>query len=645
MSMNISLRKKLFKGKKNPVITRILIRPEWRLHLAHIGSIFYQSSIADLVYILIDDRSPHISTSIIDDFIDDILWLNLRNIEIVTISEFYEQLLHCANWFIDHNETHLEKILIKSSDEKRIKKYYLHEIEIPKVKKYFSYHNLTKPRDDYVIQLKDGRRICGCCGSLMKNNNEKDLPPLSTIAASSAAAAAAAAATAAAAAAAAIAAATSSVVTVNSDTNEGDSNDETSRSETSESENVNDFLITEENLLKTSLNELSDCSKLRIRTNEIPSTILMNFYLESKVCDFNLGFCLPVIDALLGVTTLIEHSSPLISEETHIFNRKIFNLLGKKYPTYDKHLSYKLVHYRYHSASILELIKLGELDGYNDSRLMTVKNLKKRGFPPDILKEFARIGDAKGIIDPQQLPDICKAYFHKDTNVIKYTGILEPLRIMIDNFPLNLTRYYTNPFTKEMMPLRKLLWVDQAEIKKDVTTFMLKGTNNYIRLTERIALNADGNNQWKQNYLNTYYKGELLTGPVSSTSTSATSIGSVVGANAAAAAAAAAAGGVAFTSELAIPSTTMPTSQKFIFLPWMSCDPIENPFKVKFCFYPEYYTGYEKPKQIKKVDGLLNSKPPAEGIIVVQNYGFFHYNGNDELHLLCAFPRGKNYQL
>jgi hypothetical protein len=565
--MNISLRKKLFKGKKNPIITRVLVRPEWRLHLAHIGSIFYQSSIADLVYVLIDDRSPHISTSIIDDFMEDIAWLGLKNIEITTISEFYGQLLHCANWFIDHNETHLEKILIRENNDKRIKKYYLHEIEIPKVKRYFSIHNLSVPRDDFVIQIKDGRRICGCCGSIMKEN-EVDSPVPAEAAAAAATTATAA----------------------------------TAKEEEEEDE---DFLVTEEELLKTSLNEMSDRSKLRIRTNEVPSTIIMNYYLDSKVCDFNLGFCLPVIDALLGVTTLIEHSSPLISEETHIFNQKVFSLLGKRYPTYEKHLSYKLIHYRYHSASIIELIKSGELVSYNDTRLMTVKNLRKRGFPTGVLKEFARMGDLKGVIDPQQLPDICKAFFHKDNTILKYTGILEPVRVMIDNYPLNLTRYYTNPFTREMMPLRKLLWVDQAEIKKEGVTFMLKGTNSYVHLVERVAINAEGNNQWKQNYLNTFYKGELLT-----------SSG----------------------------STNSNANNKTLIIPWLSCDPVENPFKVTFVFYPEYYTGYEYPKQIRRVDGLLNAKPTAAGILVVQNYGFFHYDGENELHLLCAFPRGKNYQ-
>src|SRR5579871_3548629 len=99
--------------KNHKVITRILLRPEWRLHLAHIGTIYYQSAKSNLLYLLIDDRSPHLSHTIIDHFIEDLEWLDISNVKIVRITSYYKQLLHCVNWFIDRGETHLEKIIIK----------------------------------------------------------------------------------------------------------------------------------------------------------------------------------------------------------------------------------------------------------------------------------------------------------------------------------------------------------------------------------------------------------------------------------------------------------------------------------------------------------------------------------------------------
>src|SRR5262249_42671050 len=152
-----------------------------------------------------------------------------------------------------------------------------------------------------------------------------------------------------------------------------------------------------------------------------------------------------------------------------------------------------------------------------------------------------------GSIDPQQLPDICKAIF-QESKLAKFNGILEPVRIVLENFPVYLTRYFTGPFCKETLALRKIFWIDQAEIKNN---FTLKSTNTCVQLKQKIALNADGQNIWKQDHHNTYWKAELV--PHSQFET--------------------------------FPPTTS----------WLSCDPIESPFQVKFIYYPEYFTGFDAP--------------------------------------------------
>jgi hypothetical protein len=75
---------------------------------------------------------------------------------------------------------------------------------------------------------------------------------------------------------------------------------------------------------------------------------------------------------------------------------------------------------------------------------------------------------------------------------------------------------------------------------------------------------------------------------------------------------------------------------------WLSCDPMESPVQVTFIFYPEFWIGHGFPHEIRRLSGLLNAKPD-KGVVIVQNYGFFFFNGIDELHLMCAFPKAKTF--
>lgn len=191
------------------------------------------------------------------------------------------------------------------------------------------------------------------------------------------------------------------------------------------------------------------------------------------------------------------------------------------------------------------------------------------------------------------------------------------MRIVLENFPQNTTRYFSSPFGKEMLCLRKLFWIDNASlasIKRETSVFILKGTTAHVQLKQRVTPPsnppAKAPETSKQSNHNTYIKANILNGPPSFTNSSESNQVSNIG--------------------------TIPI------IPWLSCDPIESPVKVHFIFYPEFYTGHNVPQEIRRVDGLLNQKP-EKGVIIVQNYGFFFFDGIDELHLMCAFPKARNF--
>jgi glutaminyl-tRNA synthetase len=85
---------------------------------------------------------------------------------------------------------------------------------------------------------------------------------------------------------------------------------------------------------------------------------------------------------------------------------------------------------------LLELVKEGQVRGWDDPRMPTISGLRRRGYTPEAIRNFcARIGISKfdGVIDMSWLEESLREDLNK--RAPRVMAVLRPLRVVIDNYP------------------------------------------------------------------------------------------------------------------------------------------------------------------------------------------------------------------
>jgi len=122
--------------------------------------------------------------------------------------------------------------------------------------------------------------------------------------------------------------------------------------------------------------------------------------------------------------------------------------------------------------------------GWDDPRMPTISGLRRRGYSPEAIRNFAEtVGVAKreNIIDVSLL-EFC-AREHLNKVAIRTMAVLDPVKLIIDNYPENETEMLTavnNPEDPEAgtreIPFGKLIYIERADFKEDAD-------KNFFRLT------------------------------------------------------------------------------------------------------------------------------------------------------------------
>ncbi len=132
---------------------------------------------------------------------------------------------------------------------------------------------------------------------------------------------------------------------------------------------------------------------------------------------------------------------------------------------------------------LLELVKKKYVASWDDPRMPTISGMRRRGYTPEAIQNFTnRIGVAKR----DSTVDLTLLEFHvrEDLNKCapRFMGVLEPLKIIIDNYPNNRTEELdaiNNPEDESSgtrkVPFAKELLIEQSD-------FMEEPPKNYYRL-------------------------------------------------------------------------------------------------------------------------------------------------------------------
>ncbi|MBF0478249.1 MAG: glutamine--tRNA ligase/YqeY domain fusion protein [Candidatus Omnitrophica bacterium] len=148
----------------------------------------------------------------------------------------------------------------------------------------------------------------------------------------------------------------------------------------------------------------------------------------------------PMYDWAHGQSDSIEkitHSICTLEFENH---RPLYDWfveqLGIYHPQQIEFARLNLTHTVMSKRKLLQLVEEKIVDGWDDPRMPTISGLRRRGYTPESLRDFAhRIGVAKvdNVIEVELLEHCLREDLNK--RALRVMAVINPLKVIIDNYP------------------------------------------------------------------------------------------------------------------------------------------------------------------------------------------------------------------
>jgi glutaminyl-tRNA synthetase len=185
----------------------------------------------------------------------------------------------------------------------------------------------------------------------------------------------------------------------------------------------------------------------------------------------------PIEDALERITHSIctlEFADQRPFYDWLLSNLATGGLLAAPLPQQIEFARLNLSHVVLSKRKLIQLVEEGHVDGWDDPRLPTLAGARRRGYPAAGLRLFAeRIGVAKADawIDYSILEDCMRE--HLNTHAERRIGVLDPLRLVIDNYPESQQEDCLAPnhpqqpeLGKRIVPLTRALWIEREDFQE-----------------------------------------------------------------------------------------------------------------------------------------------------------------------------------
>jgi glutaminyl-tRNA synthetase len=173
-------------------------------------------------------------------------------------------------------------------------------------------------------------------------------------------------------------------------------------------------------------------------------------------------------DAIEGVT----HSLCTLEFEDHrpLYNWFIENLPVPHKPRQIEFARLNITYTVMSKRKLLQLVKENRVNGWDDPRMPTICGLRRRGYTPESVREFAaRAGLSKR---PQTvdlaLLDFCLRQ-DLEGKALRRMAVIDPVKVVIDNFPEGAVEYYEgdNLQVKPELGKRKVALTKEIYIDRD----------------------------------------------------------------------------------------------------------------------------------------------------------------------------------
>ena len=135
-------------------------------------------------------------------------------------------------------------------------------------------------------------------------------------------------------------------------------------------------------------------------------------------------------------------------------NRELYNWLleavgtPKPRPEQTEFARLNVTHMVLSKRKLIQLVTEGHVTGWDDPRMPTLSGLRRRGYPPEAIREFCnRVGVARaaGTIVEYSLLEFC---VRECLNAIspRVMVVLDPVKVVIENYPEGETEWFDMPF-------------------------------------------------------------------------------------------------------------------------------------------------------------------------------------------------------
>lgn len=194
-------------------------------------------------------------------------------------------------------------------------------------------------------------------------------------------------------------------------------------------------------------------------------------------------------DAIEGVT----HSLCTLEFADHrpLYDWYIDNLPVPAKPRQYEFSRLNITHTVLSKRRLVQLVDEGHVRGWDDPRMPTLSGFRRRGYPPQAIREFAaRVGVTKqdNVIEMALLEFCVRELLNKSAE--RRMGVLNPLKVVIENYPEGETEELeaiNNPEDetagKRMVPFSRELYIERSDFMEDPPRkFFRLGPGREVRL-------------------------------------------------------------------------------------------------------------------------------------------------------------------
>ncbi|MEL6916148.1 MAG: glutamine--tRNA ligase/YqeY domain fusion protein [Bacteroidota bacterium] len=231
----------------------------------------------------------------------------------------------------------------------------------------------------------------------------------------------------------------------------------------------------------------------------------------------NTDWCIyPMYDWTHGESDYIEQVSHSLCTLEFAMHRELYDWFldqvtesKKVRPKQREFARRNLSHTVVSKRKLLRLVEEGVVNGWDDPRMPTISGLRRRGYTPESIRNFA---DTIGIAKRENLIDVSLLEFHVREHLNKIAprvmAVLNPLKLVITNYPEGEEEWLdaeNNPEDssagKRKLPFSRELFIEQEDFREEANRkfFRLKLggevrlKNGYIVKAESCIKDTDGN--------------------------------------------------------------------------------------------------------------------------------------------------------